>query len=85
MPRSYLDFDLLIEPAASGYRARVTDSPCGEATADFQLPFSALEVENFILKITGSVGALRRTARRLESSERQLVQSFGRRLYQAAF
>jgi hypothetical protein len=80
-----LDFDLLVEPAAVGYRARVTDSPCGEAATDFQLPFSQLEIENFVLKITGSVGALRRRARRLESPERQLVRSFGSRLFQAVF
>jgi hypothetical protein len=80
-----LDLDLLIEPAGPGYRARVTDSPGGEAAAPFQLPFSPLELENFILKITGSVGALGRRARRLESPERQLVQSFGSRLFQAAF
>jgi hypothetical protein len=80
-----LDLDLLVEPAAPGYRARVTDSPSGEAATDFQLPFSRLEIENFILKITGSVGASGRRARRLESPERQLARSFGSRLFQAVF
>jgi hypothetical protein len=85
MPRTYLDFDLLVERVATAYRARVTDSPCGEAAAEFQLPFSQLEIENFVLKVTGSVGALRRAARRLDSPERQLVRSFGGRLFQAVF
>jgi len=48
---SYLDFDLLIRRAEGGYRAQVLSSPAGEATADFTLPFSALELENFVLRV----------------------------------
>ena len=50
---NYLDFDLSIEAidATTGrYRARVT-SPEGEASAEFVLPFSPLELENYILKM----------------------------------
>ena len=61
---SYLDFDLLIRRAEGGYRAQVLSSPAGEATADFTLPFSALELENFVLR----VGRPRRGTRRIASA-----------------
>lgn len=35
----YLDYDLLIEGSEEGYRARVLNSPAGQATAHFDLPF----------------------------------------------
>ena len=58
---SYQDFDLLVEPDAPGaYRARVLRSPVGEsAPVRFTLPFTALELENFVLK----VGVVRRGTR----------------------
>jgi hypothetical protein len=60
--RTYSDFDLMIEGSEEGgYHARVIDSPSGEATASFDLPFSELELENFMLK----VGRPRRGTRRL--------------------
>jgi len=50
-PFDYLNFDLLIERAGNAYVARVTNSPAGEAATKFNVPFSALELENFLLKI----------------------------------
>ncbi len=47
---NYLNFDLLIERAPEGYIARV-HSPAGEATARFRLPFTEMELENYLLKI----------------------------------
>jgi hypothetical protein len=85
MPRTYQDFDLLVERATDGYRARVLDSPAGEATANFSLPFSALEIENFVLRLTGSLSAARRRVRRLESPERELVKKFGGQLFGTVF
>lgn len=41
--QDYANFDLLIEPSATGYRARVLDSPAGQATVDFTAPFSTEE------------------------------------------
>ena len=38
---TYLDYDLLIEGSEKGYRARVLNSPAGQATAHFDL--SSLE------------------------------------------
>ena len=85
MPRKYLDFDLLIERAGSGYRARVLDSPSGQAAVEFTLPFSALEMDNFLLKVTRSLGDARRNLRRLETPERQLIKGFGSKLFDAVF
>jgi len=77
----YLDFDLLIEHAEEGYTARVLNSPAGQASVRFNLPFSELELENFLLR----VGRTRRGVRRVGSPEMQAVKSFGGRLFQAVF
>lgn len=80
--RNYEDFDLVIEQTPEGgYRARVAESPAGEASADFELPFSDLELENFLLK----VGRPRRGTRRLESPEMAAARDFGGRLFGAVF
>jgi hypothetical protein len=80
-----LDFDLLIERAGDAYRARVLDSPSGQAAVEFALPFSPLELENFLLRITRSLGDMRRRMRRIESPERELVRAFGSQLFGAVF
>jgi len=85
VPRRYLDFDVLIEASGDRYRAKVLDSPAGQAVREFDLPFSRLELENMVLRITRTVGELRRDIRRLETPERQLVRSFGGRLFDAVF
>jgi hypothetical protein len=77
----YRDFDLLIERAAQGYRAQVLNSPAGQATADFVLPFSDLELENCLLRL----GRPARTVRRIESTEMTTAKSFGAALFNAVF
>lgn len=77
----YLNFDLHIEGSDEGYRARVSDSPAGAAVTRFALPFSELEFENFLLR----VGRPRRGIRRLESSQKRAVRSFGARLFDMVF
>ncbi len=77
----YLDFDLLLERVGPGYRARVLHCPGIPAACDFSLPFSDLELENFLLKI----GYTRGNMRRLESRNVELAKDFGRRLFEAAF
>ena len=42
---SYFEFDLQIERSGALYQARVINSPSGQASAEFALPFSDLEVE----------------------------------------
>lgn len=78
---TYLDFDLLIERSGEGYRARVLNSPAGQGAADFSLPFSEMELENFLLR----VGRPRRGVRRLESPEMGAAKSLGGRLFNAVF
>ena len=80
-----LNFDVVIEPLDDQYRTRVISSPVGEAAADFALPFTDKDLELLILKVIGSIGRVRRKARRIESKERQLLETFGGQLYQAAF
>ena len=77
----YLDFDLLIERSEEGYKARVLGSPAGYAAQGFALPFSELELENFVLR----VGQTRRGVRRLESPEMEAAKAFGERLFNAVF
>lgn len=78
---NYLDFDLHIDRFGDGYRLRVTNSPAGQAEAYFNLPFSELEVENFILR----VGRSRKGMRRLESSEMESARKFGGGLFNSIF
>jgi hypothetical protein len=80
---TYQDFDLLVEPGLRGrYRARVVRSPAGEsAPVQFTVPFSALELENFVLK----VGLARRGTRGPGRPESAPLKDFGGRLYGAVF
>lgn len=80
-----LDFDVAIEPLGGGYRTRVVASPVGEATADFALPFTDQDLEILVLKVVGSVGRVRRRVRQIGSQERELIETFGGQLFQAAF
>lgn len=51
--RTYENFDLLVEAAGDGaYRSRVAASPVGAgASATFEMPFDATELENLLLKL----------------------------------
>jgi hypothetical protein len=59
----------------------VATGPAGEALGRFKLPFSEIELENFILK----VGSTRRGRRRIESPEMELAKDFGTKLFGALF
>ena len=61
MSREYLDFDVAIEKTATGYSARVVDSPAGQAAGPFVLPFAATELAQFMI----AVGPPRVPSRRL--------------------
>lgn len=78
----YLDFDLQIEEVADGhFRARVLASPAGQAEALFDLPFSPLEIENFLLRMARP----RRMVRRINSPALNEARTFGEKLYNAVF
>ena len=80
---TYQDFDLLIEPGPQGsYRARVLRSPAGEsAPVQFTLPFSPVELENFVLKVSRG----RRRSRGPGRPESAPLKDFGGKLYDAVF
>ncbi len=78
---SYLDFDLLIERSEDKYKARVLNSPAGQATTEISLPFTDEGLENFVLKI----GRPRHSSRRSHSPEMEAVKSFGGKLFEAVF
>jgi DNA-binding beta-propeller fold protein YncE len=80
-----LDFDIAIEPLGDGYRARVVDSPAGEAYADFAFPFTDESLTILILRVIGSIGRARRKVRRIQSEERGLLEDFGGQLFRAVF
>lgn len=77
----YLDFDLSIEPAAAGYQAKILNSPAGQAVLDFALPFSDLELENYLLRM----GQARRSVRRIESPQIEAAKAFGGTLFRTVF
>lgn len=77
----YLDFDLRIQRVGEGYHAQVLNSPAGQATASFSLPFSELEVENLLLRF----GRPGRATRRIDSPEVEAAKLFGERLFTTVF
>jgi hypothetical protein len=81
---AYLSFDLLIEPVATGYRARVLASPAGEGKSDFALPFSADEVRSVAPWPARQARHLRPAADTATNSM-LTPQQFGERLFGALF
>lgn len=82
---NYLDLDLVVERDGERYRARVIDSPGGQASSQFEMPFSPLELENFLLKVGMSLSDIRRNVRRVDSSDMAEIKAFGSRLFRAVF
>lgn len=79
---TYLNFDLLIQRAGAGYRAQVIDSPAGQATVEFEIPFSEERLENYLLKI----GRPRRGGTRSRNSpEVEAAKNFGDGLFKVIF
>jgi CHAT domain/WD domain, G-beta repeat len=80
---TYVDFDVLLERGEEGtYRARVVNAPAGQTpSVAFTLPFTPLELENFVLR----VGRPRRIVRRIDAPETAAIKSFGGQLYRALF
>ncbi|WP_287602332.1 CHAT domain-containing protein [Thiothrix sp.] len=81
--KSYLNFDLLLNEAGDNYQVHVIDSPAGQASRTFTLPFSAVELENFILKIGQNRGSVR--SLHIERIDVPSIQKLGGALYEALF
>ena len=79
--REYQNFDIVIEPSGDKYRARVINSPCGQASVEFDKPFSSLELENFVLRL----GRPRSGMRRIDSPEMQAAKDLGEQLFKTVF
>lgn len=75
MAIQYHDFDLLIEREGEGFKARILDSPAGEATVHFNLPYQPEDVEDFYAQIGVS--------RSIESAQMQKMRVFGQELFEA--
>ena len=56
--KHYLEFDLSIEELEEGYKARVLDSPAGQATIPFLLPFSEAELDDFVTSLASDEHSL---------------------------
>jgi membrane-associated phospholipid phosphatase len=78
---NYLSFDLYIEPSGQKYRARVVNSPGGEAEAEFSSPITDQELKIFRLETTRA----RPDLRRAEAEGMRAVKEFGHKLYKAVF
>jgi TonB family protein len=81
VPLKYDDFDLQIEPSGEKFRVRLLNAPTGQATAEFELPFTDVELSNFLSRI----GQVRRTMRRVDAPELQAAKAFGGKLFNAVF
>ena len=79
--REYQNFDIVIEQSGDKYRARVINSPCGQASVEFDKPFSPLELENFVLRM----GRPRSGMRRIDSPEMHAAKDLGRHLFTTVF
>jgi hypothetical protein len=78
---AYVDFDLQIQRMARGYRARVLQSPAGQASATFSRPLPRKELETFRLYAGRPLRGVRKVAR----SDRTAAEQFGGRLFAALF
>jgi DNA-binding beta-propeller fold protein YncE len=75
---AYDELKLRIDRSADGYRV-LASSQEGEAQSEFLLPFSGLQVENFVLRMSRG----RRGTRRVEASEIVRARDFGKALFDA--
>ena len=74
------EFRVRIDRTPTPRTYRVTASgQAGEASGEFEVPFTDIELENFVLKI----GRARRGVRRIDSPEVELAKTFGGRLFSA--
>ena len=81
--KPYLNFDLLLTGSEQNYRAKVTHSPTGQASHSFTLPFSKIELENFILKTSQNRSNVRSMS--LGSIDLQSVEMMGASLFDCLF
>lgn len=79
--RSYENFDLHITRSRGHFVARVQSSPAGQATTEFELPFSPDAIENFVLHLLGPDARVRS----LGGASRDRARDFGSELHHSLF
>ncbi len=77
----YLNFDVQIERTGEQYRARVIDSPTGQAAHTFDWPFSPHELEKLVARLRPGG----RRVRAFQSAEMEAAKELGGRLYDTVF
>jgi CHAT domain len=76
----YCELKVRIEREADAFRVAAA-GPSGEATGTFTVPFSQVELENLVLRVSRP----RQTVRRIDSPEMELVRRFGNELFNSIF
>jgi hypothetical protein len=77
---NYRDFDIQLRRSGRRYVAHVIHSDAGEASEQFSLPFTELEIENLILKLRPSSGN-----RGVGATNENAAKELGGGLYNAVF
>jgi hypothetical protein len=73
----YQDFDLLIDRSGDRLLAQVVNGPAGQALAEFRVPFSDEQVENYLSSLGRNAGG--------EPQEILTAKAFGASLFDAVF
>jgi CHAT domain len=81
LARIYDDFELIIQASGERFVVEVLNSPAGQATSEFDHPFTQVELSNFYSRI----GQSHRNMRRLDSPDLQAAKHFGDKLFKAIF
>jgi tetratricopeptide (TPR) repeat protein len=87
-PTTFENFDLLIIPAGDRYQARVINSPMGQATVDFVLPFDEQMLRSFAWltgRVYRDIKVVEYPGKQENPSPALDAKSFGVRLYDAVF
>ncbi len=79
--QKYLDFDLEILRDGDAYRAHVINSPGGQGSAPFKIPFSDEKLENLILRM----GLVRAKTRSAANTRLDAAKELGGALFQAVY
>ncbi|MEK7729191.1 MAG: tetratricopeptide repeat protein [candidate division KSB1 bacterium] len=78
---NYLNFDLQIEASGEAYKARVINSPAGEAETEFKNPFAGAEED----ELHEQLGRLRQAQSDADQHPKNLAKEYGELLFHAVF
>lgn len=81
MARSYDDCELVIQSSGERYNVHLFSIHAGEASGEFVLPFTQVELSNFYSRI----GQAHRVTRRADSPDVEAAKRFGGQLFRTVF